>query len=693
MSEHIVTSPDGQKFKVNAPDGATQEQIIAFAQQQMASRATPKASESVKQDAPTRLERVGRGAQDVIDRLAQLTIAAGEKTGYYPKPVQVNGEAPALSLGDIATQQMNDERALYEQGRGQNAGIDWARIGGNVGMQAPIALIPGGQTAISRAIGGAVSGGVSGGLQYDETNSLKGTGKNVGIGAALGAVTAPIIGAATDKIGQGLSWATGRVRGLLAASTPAKILKEVPEIKALPPSARLDLIAEAQAQIAKTGNLNADQIARKANLLAQGLTPTRSMVTRNPKDWTLERNLQKLTQSPDEQISGVGQKLTDVYQSNDKALALKLKTLQNGMPKGSAEEQGMTVMKSLDDLATASQKQVSKLYDQVRNQYGDELASDARSLFTVLEDLKDSPAADPVTQAAVRRLTRWGMIDKDGNLTSKTLTVKEAEGLRQFINQQPNVFGKSQIIKAIDEDVLAGAGADAFGGARKAAAERFSMLDNPAVQKSLGTYGELMQGKTAQNFIQQQVVNAPKQDVETLIKTISVAKDREQAIGALQSGVMQHLESKAINPNSGQFSGAAFNKAVEKMGDKLDLVLGKSKAAQIRNLSKASLDATYAPSYSAVNNSNTAPMLMSLLEKGRAVAGVNLPLGLNDTAVKIAARSGYNKQLSDVLAAQSAGKMPNAPASMQELLRLISQSAPVVAPNLVNQRGKQPNAR
>lgn len=37
MSQYLITSPSGQKFKITAPDGATQEQVLAFAQQQMAS--------------------------------------------------------------------------------------------------------------------------------------------------------------------------------------------------------------------------------------------------------------------------------------------------------------------------------------------------------------------------------------------------------------------------------------------------------------------------------------------------------------------------------------------------------------------------------------------------------------------------------------------------------------------------------
>jgi len=704
-----VTLPNGQVIN-GVPDGTTKAQLAQKLKangmdvpQEWLPQSAP-VQQDFAPDAPTRLERAGRGVQDVIDRISQMVIAGGEKLGRYPGPVQVKGAPPAQSLGDIATAQMNDERAQYDKGYKPSATyqttdsegkpidktkIDWMRGMGAAGTMAPLALIPGGQTALARAGMGAVAGGAGGLLQYDPTNTATGTAKNVALGAGTGAILSPVLGFAGDKLAQSAQWLTGKIRGALASKAPSGIVNEIPDIASLPPEAQQNLIKEAQDQISKTGTLNAEQLARKANLIAQGMTPTKSMVTRSPADWTLERNLQKLSQSPDEQLSGVGQTLTGIYQANDKALASKLQSLQSNLPKGSAEEQGMTVMKSLDDLAKASQKQVSKLYDKVRETQGDNLASDARSLFSVLDDLKDSPVADPVTQAATRRLTRLGMLDSEGNLTSKTLTVKEAEGLRQFINQQPNVFGKSQIIKAIDNDVLSGAGADAFKGARSAAAERFNMLDNPATQKALNTYGELMQGKTAQNFIKSQIINAPSQDVQTLVKTMNSDPASAQAIDALKSGLMQHLESKAINQNSGQFSGAAFNKEVQNLGTKLDIILGTPDANNVRNLAKAAIDATYSPPYSAVNNSNTAPMLLSLTQKARAIPGV--PLIVNENIEKLAAQNGYRSQLNDALSAKAADIPAGMSPYLFNLLKSANMSTAPLSGAIVNGVGNQSN--
>jgi hypothetical protein len=640
---------------------------------------------------PSMLARVGHGAQRAVDRVAQLVAQGGEKLGVF-------GEG----MSDALTQNVNEEEARYQKDRGPNAGADIASAVGNVGMLAPLALIPGGQTVVGRAAAGAAGGGAGGALQFDPTNSAAGTAKNIATGAATGAVLGPALGWLTDKIGPVASSAIGKLKGLGAringATDEAQIAQQIPELAQLPPQVARDLIKEAQQQIKATGTLDEVQLARKANLIANDVTPTKAMVTRDPADWTRERNLQKLAQSPDEKLAQTGSELTDVFQTNDRALTNKLGSMSNGLPKATQEAHGMTVMRSLDDLSDASQKDVSKLYEQVRATKGDNLASDARRVWETYDDLRDSPAADQVTEALRRRLTRLGMLDGDGKLTPKTLTVKEAEGLRQFINQQPNAFGKSKIIRAIDEDVLGGAGEDAFAGARSAASQRFEMLDNPATQRALNTLGELNQGKTAQSYIKSQVIDAAEQDVDTLVQTIEkMPTDKaKDTLGALQAGVLQHLQSKAINPNSGQFSGAALNKAMQEIGDgKLLRVLGADQFKKLQSLAQAGIDATYQPAYSAVNNSNTAPMLLSLTQRARAVPGV--PLIVSEEAQKLAAQSGYRKQLTDALAAKAKGQLPEVPPRLRQIGQALAKASisggPLAGNAALDERRQSANAR
>jgi hypothetical protein len=627
---------------------------------------------------PNPLEKLGRGAQDTLDRLAQLTVAGGEAIGHY-------GEG----TGEALTQELNKEQAEYLKNKGYDTDFDAERLAGGIGMTAPLALLPGGQSAMGAAGYGALGGAAEGFLQYDPTYSLKGTLQNTGAGAVTGGIVAPVMRAVTSAAGQFLQRGMGRFKGAIEAgkTKPDELLKEVPELAQLPVEQRAALILEAQNQIKQTGSLNVEQLARKANLIANDVTPTKSMVTRDPRDWSMERNMQKLAQSPDEQIASMGQELTGVYQGNDAALGNRLRSFSSNLPKATQEAHGGTVMRMLDDLSTSSQKKVSELYKQVRETTGDQLASDAKNLANTLDNLKDNAYSEKLVTSVANKLKRFGMMDKDGALTNQTLTVTQAEELRKFVNALPNDFGKRDIIQAIDADVLQGAGADAFQGARKAAAQRFEMLDNPVTQKALNAYGELSQGKTAQNFIKTQVIDAAEQDVGTLLKTLSQLpkQQADEAADALKAGVLDFLQSKAINPNSGQFSGAKLNDAIRAVGDgKLQQILGKQGYDELKSLARAGTDATYQPPYSAVNHSNTAPMLLSMTQKARAIPGV--PLIVNESAEKLAARSGYKKQLGDVLSARVHNTPPNIPPRVQAMIRMIRASGAPVAAASVNQK-------
>jgi hypothetical protein len=598
----------------------------------------------------SRADRFRRGVQDFSDRGVQISMNVGEKLGLLE---------PGLT--DIATGQINKEREAYEKLRQdaakragkEEAGFDGYRALGTAATLAPLALLSRGRALPAIARDGALIGGAGGALTYDPTNTFKATAVNTAIGGTLGLVLSPPLAVAGQFAGKAIGALLGRVKGAIASmggkASPAQIIQAVPEVQQLPPAQQSSLINEAAQQVRASGELNAEALGRKANLVANDVTPLKSMVTRNPQDWALERNLSKLT-GPDADLARIGGELTDVYRANDAALGSRLRTLNQGRPQGTQEGLGQSGMKALDDVAKETQQQVGGLYEVVRQTRGNELASDARQLYSTLDDLSDSTYAKKIVDSTRNRLRRFGMIDKDGNLTNKTLTVYQAEELRKFVNTLPEDYGKKQIIGAIDQDVLGGLGDDAFGVARAAAEKRFELIGNPATQKALNTYGELQQGKTAQNFIKQQVVNAADQDVDALLGTLATKPD---AVNSLRSGVIGYFEEAAINPNSGQFSGARFNKAVVEFGDKkLTALFGADEAAKIKSLARASLDATYQPPYSAVNSSNTTPIGLSLTRRGRQALGFNVPF-LNEAVEQAAARSGYQSQLNNALSAKS----------------------------------------
>lgn len=647
---------------------------------------------------PPLLARVGRGAQDVVDRLAQLTVAGGEKLGVYPE-----------GLGDIMTQQMNEEDARYKAARGPDAGMDVARFAGNAAMQAPLALVSRGQTIPAMMAKGAATGAASGALQFDPTNTLRQGVTNTGVGAAVGAVAAPVFNYLGNKASDAFTALKGRIAGMMPAARarvePTVILEAIPEMKALPEPVQKQLMQEAIDEVRKAGNYDADALQRKANLLLQGVTPTKSMVTRSPRDWTIERNLQKMSGSADDRLSSVGEELTGVYQRNDQALTNTLRSKSAGLPTGTQEALGERAMRGVKGYADAAQKEVGAAYTAV---HGDDIINPppnalVERLFSAdLQDIED-PAVKTIIKTVENRLKRNGIVKTeatfgpDGSynfeLTGKGMTAKQTEELRKLLNglDASGNAGrvKQQIIRAIDESVLREGGQDVYGAARSQASQRFDMLDNPATQRALGTLGELEQGKTAQNFIQSQVVNAADQDVAALTKTLAGNKD---ALDSLQAGVLQHLEGKAINPNSGQFSGAAFNKALIEIGQpKLVAVFGEDRARELWSLSRAALDATYQPPYAAVNHANTAPMLLNATTNLRKIPVVG---GLvTDEAQAAIKAHGAKSQLANALLAKGdAPPIPESP-QLRRLIQALQSVAPPSAATAVNERRKPANKR
>jgi hypothetical protein len=648
----------------------------------------------VAQAAPNVLERAGHGAARTVGGLHQAFLELKNKIAPSDKSAQ--------DLKDY-TANLNDEERLYQNGRGPDAGIDWASGAGALAASAPLALIPGaGQGWLARAGMGAVQGALNAAAQPTATGDSLDRAKAGGVGALTGAVAAPVMGAVGDKLVKALSGVPGRVSGTLAnlrgENTPARILNDVPEIAGVPQAQQADLIAQAQAQLARSGQLDTAAIGRKANLLANGVTPTTSMVTRDPAQWTLERNLQKLAQSPDEQISNTGQQLTRLYQGNDAALSTKMGELAKPYGAATQEGRGMTAMQNIDALGESSQKDVSAVYNKVKADKGDQLASDARNVVNTLHDpdVADNAYAEPIINSVTKRLKRFGMLDGEGNLTPQTMTVTQAEEFRKFLQTLKSGDPKTDriatmFIKATDSDVLSGTGENAFGAGRSAAQDRFNMLGNPATQKLLDNIGELGQGRTAQGFIKTHVIAAPEQDLATLLDTVGKMPPQQSAdtLNALRGGMMEHFQD-AVSKNNGQFSGASLNKVMDDVGDnKIKMLLGPDAHAQLRSLGRAAADSTYEPAYGAVNHSNTAPMLLSLVKSGRGLIGPNLPF-INDTVVnaleKSAARGDATSKLTDALKASiGTPKGGLSPELQQRLVRLLSAGAAPAAAGGVNQ--------
>jgi hypothetical protein len=410
---------DGIDKPVYFPDGMKPEDIERAIETDVLPqlKQQQQASAPAKAPAPAFGESVKRGLNDQVEGWEQKFLQVNDWLNNRANRRAAENQNPAITpspeshSADNYTEEVNAGRQNYVERRGPDAGFDWARLGGNVAGSAPMMLLPGGGAGVAaRAGAGLVTGAAQGATQFDPSNSLKGEATNTAVGAGVGALVNPVTGFIGDKLKSAYQWIAGRIAGAnaetLGATTQAAIDKAVPEITQLPVEARQAIYDEAIQQVRTTGTLNAEQLARKANLIANGVTPTKAIVTRDPRDWSMERNLQKMAQSTDPKLQQVGDQLTGVYQSNDRALADQLARKSEGLPKGTQEQFGERAMSGLDKIARDSQKVVGKEYEGI---HGEDIINPTpnalhEKLYSAdIQDIED-PAVKTVIKTVENRL-------------------------------------------------------------------------------------------------------------------------------------------------------------------------------------------------------------------------------------------------------------------------------------------------
>lgn len=167
MANYNVTSPDGQKYKVTAPDNASHDDVIKYVQEQH----KPK-DETFGEP---KLDSAQRGA-------AERMLGAGELVNNLGI-----GKHIGLPPNDILEGAVNIAK---EQGRGQGVTGALGEIAGDPLSWAGGAEYKAAEGAVDLAKVGAKYGTISGATQHgakDLSENLKNAGKEGTIGAAAGA--------------------------------------------------------------------------------------------------------------------------------------------------------------------------------------------------------------------------------------------------------------------------------------------------------------------------------------------------------------------------------------------------------------------------------------------------------------------------------------------------------------------------
>jgi hypothetical protein len=173
------TSPEGKKYKVTGPEGATKEQAWQILQQQL--------------NAPKpegRLARIGHGLADPIYGAAQIGARMEEPTAFSTE------EERQARIGAVDTTVQQREQQIQARRAPQDIGkTDWYRALGSV----PTAAALSAPAAGLGPVGGAIVGGALGSVLQPETD-VEHFGEHKGVEAAIGGALGAV-GAGLGKVG------------------------------------------------------------------------------------------------------------------------------------------------------------------------------------------------------------------------------------------------------------------------------------------------------------------------------------------------------------------------------------------------------------------------------------------------------------------------------------------------------------
>jgi len=197
MSQFVITAPDGKKYRITAPDDATQEQVLAYAQQNFAPQKSMKERNPAEYD-PISSEYQAKYGPASGGTAENLGAGAGKFFSDIGLGLKERG-AEALdaiaprhqNLSDLVTghdpSRAAAVRARVEEDRRTAAPLMATKagkvgyIGGGLAATAPLLALPGANTVVSAAL----TGGALGAAQ--PTVEGESVVRNAALGAGLGA--------------------------------------------------------------------------------------------------------------------------------------------------------------------------------------------------------------------------------------------------------------------------------------------------------------------------------------------------------------------------------------------------------------------------------------------------------------------------------------------------------------------------
>jgi hypothetical protein len=664
MPDYEVTSPSGRTYRVSAPDGATQDQVLSYAQGQFAELERPKPAPAAMSIAPAE-QSWGGAIKNVAQGLGHmgssvtggiLGQAAGlGALGYDVIGTAATGREPG-TFADPAAVQEKVTNALTYQPDDPNS------------MTMKAVQFPG------KVIGGA------GQYLNEKVTNLGGEGANPYLGHVAGAAPLAVASALGVKAGMPAT-VTAKTPALIngkaatqsvkvpvpGKAAPLKVAGASPQERAknfVDSRTNLDWGSLSQAfrkrleEVAATADnlerLDATAIERQgllASLDKPIANPTRGQVTRDP----LQQRNEQLVKATE-----AGKELRDLDLEHNKTLLDNLDVLQgrSGSKAAGSLQRNKSVQDALRGRFAVESANVRKLYD-----YAEEVgkAQGPVNIDKLVDYLKAHEDPTRVSYAADKLRALKAVTDETtGGMTvsqARPLTFVELEGIRKAAsNAGKSADGTTRHyakeLSGVIEDVMAEAGGEAgkaYAAARSARKKLGDEFERTQAIARLVKNKKLSQDRATavEDTWHKTVLTGSMDDLKNVRASLEKSQKGREAWNDIKAETIDYIKSKATGGERGLRNESGdlhttwngLRRAVDDIGpDKLREIFGEADAKKIETIvDAAQLLKTEAPT--GVKGSPTIDKLLTLLDKVGKVPGLGKPTEVVGGAVKLAQKA------------------------------------------------------
>jgi len=403
----------------------------------------------------------------------------------------------------------------------------------------------------------------------------------------------------------------------------------------LPDQVRKSLTADVANALRTGGDLGGDAMRRLLDFrMIEGTTPTKGMITLDPRQITLEQNLAKTgMNSADPNLQTLG----NVQAANNKALIDALNA------RGAGNVQAPYLMEAGEASATkiaaedaAKKAATSKLYDEASALPGGTTPLNRADLLNNIDTLLAKSNANAFLPPEIRSMLNElsaGQTTINGKTFPVPFDTNALDTLMTMIaTAQRGANGNTKnalslVRQAIDETDIAPVKTE-FGGnqlvteaggkflqTQDAQANELLLALNKARashrermnwQESTKPIEQTVDGMQPDQFVRKFVLNGDVADAASVVKSGDPA--------ATKSAILTHLKDRALGGRSdevGTFGAATYNKTLKEIGDKkLALFFTPEEIGELKRLGRVAEYTTVQPKGSAVNNSNSGALVL-----------------------------------------------------------------------------------